>query len=121
MAPRRGMGELESDVMAVLWAADGSCTPAEVRDALAADLAYTTVMTILVRLSAKGLAQRERRGRAYAYRPTMSEAEVAAQRMRATLDRTADREKALVRFVDELSPKDERVLRAILARLEGEE
>jgi predicted transcriptional regulator len=117
MAARRGMGELEADVMGVLWAADGPRTPAEVRDGLAAELAYTTVMTILARLWEKGLAQRERQGRAYAYRPTVSEAELAAQRMRATLDRVGDREKTLVRFVDELTPKDERVLRAILERL----
>ena len=117
MAGRRGMGELESEVMAQLWAADGPVTPAEVRDALGTDLAYTTVMTILVRLWEKGLAHRERQGRAFAYWPSVSEAELAAQRMRATLEHTGDREKVLARFVDALSPKDERILRRILSRL----
>ena len=64
--------------------------------------------------------QRERRGRAYAYWPTLSEAELAAQRMRAALDRTADREKTLAQFVDALSVKDERALRRILGSLTSE-
>lgn len=117
MAARRGMGELESEVMANLWAADVPLTPAEVRDALDTDLAYTTVMTILVRLWEKGLVHRQRQGRAFAYWPSLSEADLAAQRMQATLERTGDREKALARFVDALSPKDERVLRRLLSRL----
>ena len=117
MPARRGMGELESEVMSRLWAADGALTPAEVRDALDGTLAYTTVMTILGRLWEKGLAQRERRGRAYAYWPAVTEAELAAQRMRATLERTRDRESALARFVDELSARDARALRRILDRL----
>jgi len=111
------MGELESAVLAQLWAAGEPLTAAGVRDALGDELAYTTVMTILARLWEKGLLTRQRRGRAFAYWPSVSEAELAAQRMRATLDRTTDREKALASFVDELSVKDERALRRILGRL----
>lgn len=128
MTARRGMGELESEVMGQLWAAGQPLTPAEVRDALAndvpgplsGDLAYTTVMTILGRLWAKGLAHRERRGRAYAYWPSLSEEELTAQRMRTALDRAGDREKTLARFVDSLSCKDARSLRRILGRLSSE-
>lgn len=50
MSARRGMGELEADVMGQLWAADRAPTPSEVRDGLGGSLAYTTVMTILGRL-----------------------------------------------------------------------
>jgi len=114
------MGELESEVMRRLWAADGPMTPSEVRDALDNGLAYTTVMTILGRLWEKGLARRERQGRAYVYWPTLSEAELIAQRMGAVLDRADDREKSLARFVDQLSAKDERDLRQILSRLNVE-
>jgi predicted transcriptional regulator len=120
MVGRRGMGELESAVLRQLWQAGRPLTPSEVRDGLGAELAYTTVMTILGRLWEKGLAHRERRGRGYAYWPTLTEAELAAQRMRATLERTVDREKTLARFVDELSVKDERALRRILGRLRSE-
>lgn len=120
MAARRGMGELESAVMGQLWRAGRPLTASEVRDVLGGDLAYTTVMTILGRLWEKGLAQRERRGRAYAYWPSLSEADLAAKRMRATLDRTADRETTLARFADQLSAKDARALRRILGRLTPE-
>lgn len=111
---RRGMGELEAEVMAQLWAAAGPLKPAEVLQGLGDTLAYNTVMTILGRLWEKGLVRRERSGRAYAYWPRLSEAELAAQRMRATLERTSDREMALARFVDELSSRDARVLRRML-------
>jgi len=115
------MGQLESEVMGQLWAAGRPLTPSEVRDRLADGLAYTTVMTILGRLFDKGLAKRERKGRAYAYSPCVSEAELTAQRMRAALDRTTDREKSLARFVDDLPPKDEQALRRILGRLSSED
>ena len=58
MAERRPMGALEAEVLDVLWRADGPVTPADVRTAMGTDLAYTTVMTILVRLWEKGLTER---------------------------------------------------------------
>lgn len=120
MTPRRGMGELESEVMAQLWSSPSALTPSEVRDALGGELAYTTVMTVLGRLWEKGMARRERRGRAYAYWPSLAEADFVAQRMRAALDRTVDRETTLARFVGELSVKEERALRRILGSLTNE-
>ncbi len=119
MTRRRAMGELESEVLALLWAAKRALTPGEVLEQLDSDLAYTTAMTILTRLWQKGLVDREQQGRAFAYRPVMSEAELAAQRMHATLDRTNDREAALSRFVGTLSKKEERALRRILGALDS--
>ncbi|MBA2624088.1 MAG: BlaI/MecI/CopY family transcriptional regulator [Acidimicrobiia bacterium] len=118
-AERRGTGELEAEVLAALWSVEPDpATPSDVQAALGSDLAYTTVMTILSRLWKKGLVERERQGRAYAYRPLLSEAELAARRMQAQLDRTKDREAALSRFVDALPKRDERVLRRIIHKLE---
>lgn len=114
---RRAMGQLESEVLAILWAADDALTSADVLDALDGEVAYTTAMTILARLWHKGLADREQRGRAYAYRPRLSEGELAAQRMHATLERTKDREAALAHFVGTLSKSDERALHRLLERL----
>jgi predicted transcriptional regulator len=108
------MGSLEADVLALLWARAEPATPAEVLDLLGTDLAYTTVLTILLRLWQKGLLERERVGRAYAYRPKVSEADYAAQHMEAALTRTRDRAAALNRFVDNLSERDAAVLRALL-------
>ena len=50
-AERRGRGDLKQQVLTVLLASDVPMTPAQVRDAIDADLAYTTVMTVLNRLS----------------------------------------------------------------------
>ena len=117
MARRRAMGELEGDVLSLLWAAEEPLTPGDVNDRLDGGLAYTTAMTILSRLWQKGLVEREQRGRAYTYWPAISEAELAAQRMQATLEHTHDREGALSRFVGSLSKKDERTLRTIVGDL----
>jgi len=113
---RLPMGELESNVMDLLWDRGGWSTPGEVHEALSADrrLAYNTVMTILVRLWQKGRLERERDGRAYAYRPLLSREEHTASHMGELLAATRDRPLALSRFVDELSPSDRDQLRRML-------
>lgn len=114
-SPRRGAGELEAAALAVLQASSAALTPAEVLDRLGGGLAYTTVVTILSRLHAKGVLTRLRSGRAYSYAPVADEPGLAARRMRGVLDAEADREAVLARFVSELSPADEGLLRRVLA------
>jgi len=70
-AGRRQRGGLEHEVIAVLAADGGAMTPGQVRDALGAELAYTTVMTVLARLCGKGAVTRQRSGRAFAYRAVL--------------------------------------------------
>jgi len=65
---RRGRGELESEVLAALWAAERPLTPAAVQQGLDHPIAYNTVQTILTRLHDKGLVAREKTGRADACR-----------------------------------------------------
>ena len=112
---KRPMGSLEAEVLRVLWTRGEAMTPGEVHDEIGEGLAYTTVMTILTRLWAKELVSRERSGRAFAYTPTVSEAEHAAQKMRKTLAGVSDRHAALSRFVRGLSKKDAAALRRVLA------
>lgn len=64
-------GDRELDVMGVLWET-GSATVAEVRDRLPADLAYTTVLTILRNLEAKGFVRHEGEGKAHRYFPLVA-------------------------------------------------
>jgi len=106
-------GELEHQVLEVLWDHGEPMTPAEVRGHLTTGrpLAYTTVMTILVRLWEKGQLDRQRVGRAYAYRPRSTREEHIAARMSALLDATGDRSVALARFVETLSPEQLEELR----------
>lgn len=110
------MGSLEAAILAELWARPDGSTPADVHAALGSELAYTTVMTILTRLWKKGLADRERQGRAFLYRATVSEAALAAQRMRRVLAQTSDPRAALSEFVSDLSTTDSEVLRGLLER-----
>jgi predicted transcriptional regulator len=65
----------EVEVMEVLWAR-GSATVAEVRDALADEMAYTTVLTVLRRLEDKGYVGHEEQGRAHRYHPLVQRQEV---------------------------------------------
>ncbi|MDP9347161.1 MAG: BlaI/MecI/CopY family transcriptional regulator [Actinomycetota bacterium] len=113
--PRREAGALEGEVLAALWSSADAMTPAAVLDQMGGTLAYTTVMTTLGRLYEKGLVERRRAGRGYAYLPIVREADLAANRFRALLDRGHDREAVLQGFVSKLSPEEANVLRALLA------
>ncbi|HEV3093431.1 MAG TPA: BlaI/MecI/CopY family transcriptional regulator [Solirubrobacteraceae bacterium] len=79
--PKKSSGALaplESEVMEAVWRAG---TPVRVRvvlDALNAartkPLAYTTVMTVMTRLAAKGVLVRRGERRSYVYEPTAKDA-----------------------------------------------
>ncbi|WP_086809267.1 BlaI/MecI/CopY family transcriptional regulator [Streptomyces reticuliscabiei] len=114
MTGRRARGELESGVLAALWAADEPLTARQVLERLPGDLAYTTVLTILSRLHDKGMLVRHPAGRGYAYAPVRDEASDTAVRMHSLLERGSDREAVLSRFVSELSPEDEQLLHRLL-------
>jgi BlaI family penicillinase repressor len=81
------LGDREIDVMGVLWEL-GSGTVAEVREQLPAELAYTTVLTILRNLEEKGFVTHDIEGRAHRYSPRIA--------------RQAARRSAVGRVVDKL-------------------
>ena len=62
------LADREAEIMEVLWTR-GPSTVAEVRDHLKDDLAYTTVLTILRNLEAKGYLGHDEEGRAHRYSP----------------------------------------------------
>lgn len=79
-AEEKFLGPLEAEVMDRLW----KRRSATVRDivvelARTRELAYTTVMTIMVRLHEKGLLERVRDGKTYVYRPSFTRAEHRAR------------------------------------------
>ena len=88
---RRAAGQLEAAALGVLQAAGSPLTPARVRDELGDDLAYTTVVTILSRLHAKGVLTRQRSGRAYSYAPVADEPIAFARPQARAEDRPACR------------------------------
>ena len=114
MPGRRGAGELEAAVLEVLQHDGSALSPGEVRERIGGDLAYTTVVTILTRLHAKGVLDRRKAGRSYRYIPVADSPGLAARRMARVLDEEADREAVLARFVSALSESDEELLRKML-------
>lgn len=116
MQKKLPMGELEARVMDVLWDRGGWLSPGEVHDVLGEKrpLAYTTVMTILVRLWQKERLERQRDGRAYVYRPLQSREEYAAMRMSELLVGVHDRPATLARFLETLRATDRDQLRRLL-------
>lgn len=116
MTARRALGELESEVLEVLWKSERPLTPSDVLGALDAGLAYTTVMTVLGRLWNKGLATRVKVGRAFAYSAAVSEADLSAERMRRALDTSSDALATMSQFIDGLDQRQQRQLRALLEK-----
>jgi predicted transcriptional regulator len=110
---RRAAGVLEAEVLSVLQSADRALTPGEVTELLGGGLAYSTVVTTLSRLHAKGILSRTRRSRAYAYTPVVDAAGMAVQRMYQVLEGESDRDAVLTRFVGKLSARDEALLRRL--------
>ena len=114
---KRSMGELERAVMDVLWDQGGWLTPGEVHQRLGdPSLAYTTVMTILVRLWRKGRTERHRDGRAYAYHPVQAREQYVAALMEQVLAEARDRSAVFSHFVDAMDPDDRAQLRRLLNR-----
>jgi len=81
------LGELESEVMEIVWAR-GEASVREVHSCLLAEraLAYTTVMTVMSRLADKGLLLREADGNSYLYRPSITRPAFVAQAVGEVLD-----------------------------------
>ncbi|POM23305.1 Penicillinase repressor [Actinomadura rubteroloni] len=118
---RRPAGALEAELLAVLQSAEAALTPGDVAGRMGGELSYSTVVTVLSRMHAKGTLNRERSGRAYAYSPVLDAAGMAARRMREVLENERDRDAVLTRFVGELSPRDEALFRRLLSSDDGQE
>lgn len=114
----RSFGALEARIMAVFWSHPVPMTVRGVVEQLAAEraVAYTTAITVVERLRAKGWLRRERAGRAYLYSTTCGEHEYAARLMGMALDDSGDRSAALLSFAGQLDDSEARALREALAR-----
>ena len=75
------LGALEAAVLEALWSAGEMTTPA-VHETVGRPrgLAYTTILTVLQRLTRKGLVSRRGGGRSHVYAPALSAEEFAERR-----------------------------------------
>lgn len=99
-----------------MWSRDA---PAAVRDVLqdllpSRPLAYTTVMTVMDNLHRKGVLTREKRGRAYVYRPALSREQHTASLMEDALSTSTDRQTTLLHFVEQMPAAEAMRLREVL-------
>jgi len=113
----------ELDVMSVLWDR-GSATVAEVRERLADELAYTTVLTVLRTLEQKGHVGHSGEGRAHRYRPLVKREAAGRNALRRLVDKVfrGSPELLMTQLVSDkqLNDEDLRRLRRLLdARLKG--
>jgi predicted transcriptional regulator len=84
----KAMTPLELLMMQVLWR-EGPCNVVQVQKGLpeGQELAYTTVQTMLNVLERKKRVRRSLQGRAYVYRPVVSEEKVLGQAVRDLVER----------------------------------
>jgi len=82
------LGELEGDVMKILWKANHGLTGRDVLGKFTGKkkIAYTTILTVLDRLVNKGLVRKQKSiANTYLYEPTISEEEFKKEVSRAVL------------------------------------
>ena len=115
----------EFDVMKVLWQLRRG-TVAEVRAEhtrqFSSDLAYTTVMTLLGRLAAKGAVKVDKARQPFLYKPALKRESIVRERLRDFLDSCFDgqAESLVLHLVeDETLGIDE--LRRIQKKLRGDD
>lgn len=118
MTESKNLGELEAAVMSIIWD-KGEASVQDVKDALepTRPLAYTTIMTVMSRLSEKGMLNRRKEGRAYLYTPADSQEKVAGSLLRALVRRFYDG--AAVSAIAHLLESEEELDEAKLTRLEN--
>lgn len=116
------LGPLEAEIMDHAWKQEGPVTVREVVDSVGArqHLAYTTVMTVMERLSNKGFLVRRKVGRAYSYAPRMSRDDYSAGLVRTVLAASRDRRSVLLGFVRSVREDDLKELERLVKQAQRE-
>lgn len=115
----RGLGELETVIMDLVWDQGGPVTVRMLFDGLKQEraIAYTTVMSTMDNLHRKGWLTRVKMGKAYWYTATASREEYSARLMREALADGGDTEAVLSHFVAQIGGTESEVLREVVRRL----
>lgn len=114
------LGELELRIMRVLWSSNEPLLVRDVQERLRPEkeLAYTTVMTVLDRLSKKDKVSRTQDGRAWAYVPACTQATLIAEEMVSLLEAAEGEDKLVLgELVDRLTPEQFRHLELLVSAL----
>ena len=107
------LGPLETEIMEVVWEL-GEVTVRDVHRRLQSrrDIAYTTVMTTLGRLTDKGFLQREEEQPAHHYRPVVTRDQYATSTVKSVVDWLIGHfpDPAVAYFLDRVEKEDEQVI-----------
>jgi predicted transcriptional regulator len=116
MTTSRNRGELEADIMNVLWNASEPVTARDVQDAFTVKVpAITTIITVLDRMRTKGSVVREATGgRSYVFSAARSRVLEITETMSSALHGADDRTAALLLFAGSLSEEDRQFLRSAI-------
>lgn len=104
--------------MECLWTAGRAMTVREVYETLLAgrQIAYTTVLTTLQRMTRKGLLEQGRDERAHRYQAVATREQMFAELLNDALGVAGDDPGVLVRFIDTLGDDERAALRHALNR-----
>ncbi|MEA2434117.1 MAG: hypothetical protein QOG54_1574 [Actinomycetota bacterium] len=130
MAPRRRqpladvLGPLEAEVMSVIWDR-GEVTVRDVHKTLTkkSNIAYTTVMTTMGRLTDKGLLRRVEEQPAHHYFPEVTREQYARSTVKSVVDWLVNhfRDPAVAYFIDKVEAEDEDVIESLREAIEQRE
>lgn len=113
MAPQRNRGELEADIMTVLWHENEPMTAKEVQAKFTENIpAITTLITVLDRMCAKGqVVKNSTGGRSQTFAAAQSRMDHVTNTMTSALNSADDQAAALLHFAGSLSEEDRAFLR----------
>ena len=110
------LGELEREVMEVLWTNPAAALSVRDVNEHFPNHAYTTILTVLSRLTMKGFLQETKRGRLNTFSATASREDYITALIMEALANTDDRQAALSRFAESLPTNDRNFFRKMFSR-----
>jgi len=113
MTPQRNRGELEADIMTILWQHNAPMTAKEVQAKFTENIpAITTLITVLDRMCGKGQVIKESTGgRSQTFTAAQSRVAHVTSTMNSALQSADDHVAALLLFAGTLSEEDRAFLR----------
>ena len=120
MTTQRNRGELEADIMTILWQNNVAMTAKEVQAQFTEKIpAITTLITVLDRMCVKGqVVKNSTGGRSQTFAAAQSRIDHVASTMTSALQSADDQVAALLHFAGSLSEEDRAFLRKAIDKSE---
>ena len=121
MSKQKNLGPLEHQVMDLVWQ-QKNATVYSVVEQLCQEkkLAYTTVMTVMTRLTKKGVLVREKKGKMFFYKPKEAKNQFIHSLVQTTIQKmiSAFGDEALVAFLDETKQLSKEHTKTLVSKLD---